>query len=78
MVSVLGELGWWTAYLVLTFQPAMIGLPAGGWFTELGLNAVLPWQETIAAGLNLLLWGGGAAPGAAEIFPERMWQGWRC
>ena len=25
-----------------------------------GAHRVLPWQETIAAGLNLLLWGGGA------------------
>ena len=37
----------------------MIWLSCSAWFTELGLNAVLPWQETIASGLNLLLLGGG-------------------
>ena len=77
MVSVLGELGWWTAYLVLTFQPAMIWLTCSGWFTELGLNAVLPWQETIAAGLNLLLWGGGAALALRRFYREDVAE-WRC
>ena len=38
----------------------MIWLSCSAWFTELGLTAVLPWQETIAVGLNLLLLGGGA------------------
>ena len=60
LVSAFGELGWWAAYLVACFQPVMIWLSCSAWFTELGLTAVLPWQETIAAGLNLLLWGGGA------------------
>ncbi len=27
----------------------MIWLSCSAWFTELGLNAVLPWQETIAS-----------------------------
>lgn len=60
LVSAFGELDWWAAYLVACFQPVMVWLSCSAWFTELGLNAVLPWQETIAAGLNLLLWGGGA------------------
>ena len=60
LVSAFGELDWWAAYLIACFQPVMIWLSCSAWFTELGLNAVLPWQETIAAGLNLLLWGGGA------------------
>ena len=59
LVSVLGELGWWAAYLIACFQPVMIWLSCSAWFTELGLSALLPWQETIASGLNLLLLGGG-------------------
>ena len=59
LVSVLGELGWWAAYLIACFQPVTVWLSCSAWFTELGLNAVLPWQETIASGLNLLLLGGG-------------------
>ena len=60
LVSAFGELGWWAAYLIACFQPVMVWLSCGAWFTELGLTAVLPWQETIASGLDLLLWGGGA------------------
>ncbi|MEI3362783.1 MAG: hypothetical protein V8R75_09640 [Oscillospiraceae bacterium] len=60
VISVLGELGWWAAYLIACFQPVMVWLSCSAWFTELGLTAVLPWQETIASGLNLLLLSGGA------------------
>ena len=60
MVSALGELGWWAVYLIACFQPVIVWLSCSAWFTELGLTAVLPWQETIAVGLNLLLLGGGA------------------
>ena len=60
MVSARGELGWWAGYLIACFQPVIVWLSCSAWFTELGLTAVLPWQETIAVGLNLLLLGGGA------------------
>mgnify|MGYP005769796449 CR=1 FL=1 len=60
LLSAFGELGWWAVYLIACFQPVMLWLSCSAWFTELGLTAVFPWQETIAAGLNLLLWGGGA------------------
>ena len=59
VISVLGELGCWAAYLVACFQPVMVWLACNAWFTELGLTAVLPWQESIAVGLNFLLLGGG-------------------
>lgn len=59
VISALGELGWWVAYLIACFQPVVIWLSCSAWFTELGLNAVLPWQESIAVGLNFLLLGGG-------------------
>ena len=60
LISALGELGWWAAYLIACFQPVMVWLSCSAWFTELGLTAVLPWQETIASGLNLLLLGAGS------------------
>ncbi len=59
VISALGELGWWAAYLIACFQPVVVWLSCSAWFTELGLNAVLPWQESIAVGLNFLLLGAG-------------------
>ena len=59
LISVLGELGWWAAYLIACFQPVMVWLSCSAWFTELGLSAVLPWQESIAVVLNFLLLGAG-------------------
>lgn len=61
LTSVLGNLKLWVGYVVSCFQPAIVWLCCGGWFTELGLNAVLPWQETIAVGADLLLLGAGTA-----------------
>ena len=59
LISVLGELGWWAAYLIACFQPVIIWLSCSAWFTELGLSALLPWQESIAVVLNFLLLGAG-------------------
>ena len=59
LISVLGELGWWAAYLIACFQPVIIWLSCSAWFTELGLSALLPWQERIAVVLNFLLLGAG-------------------
>ena len=61
LTSVLGNLKLWVGYVVSCFQPIVVWLCCGGWFTELGLNAVLPWQETIAVGADLLLLGAGTA-----------------
>ena len=59
LISVLGELGWWAAYLIACFQPVMIWLSCSAWFTELGLSALLPWQETIKRTEPAVLLGGG-------------------
>ncbi|WP_295719887.1 hypothetical protein [uncultured Oscillibacter sp.] len=59
--SVLGNLKLWVGYEISCFQPTIVWLCCGGWFTELGLNAVLPWQETITVVLDLLLLGAGTA-----------------
>jgi len=53
--------GLWPLYFLLGFLPGQLWLCAGGWFTELGLSALLPWQETISAGLNLAVFGIGTA-----------------
>ena len=59
LLSAFGELDWWAAYLIACFQPVMVWLSCNAWFTELGLTAVLPWQESIALVLNFLLLGAG-------------------
>lgn len=61
LTSALGNLKLWVGYALSCFQPIVVWLCCGGWFTELGLNAVLPWQETIAVGADLLLLGAGTA-----------------
>lgn len=61
LTSALGNLKLWVGYVLSCFQPTIVWLCCGGWFTELGLNAVLPWQETIAVGADLLLLGAGTA-----------------
>lgn len=60
-MSAAAALKLWPAYFALRFQPLSIWLSAGGWFTELGLSAVVPWQETVTAALDLTLLSLGAA-----------------
>lgn len=57
--SFCGSVGLWVIYLLLGFLPVNLWLCVGGWFTELGLSAVIPWQETVSAVLNLALLGVG-------------------
>ena len=59
LTSALGELRLWAAYLLFCFQPTLVWLCCGGWFTELGLNAVLPFQESLATAANLIILGAG-------------------
>lgn len=59
--SVLAELGFWTAYALCTFEPVLVLLDPVGWFTELGLNAFVPWQETVVTASWLAALGGGTA-----------------
>lgn len=61
LTSALGNLKLWVGYVISCFQPTVVWLCCGGWFTELGLNAVLPWQETIAVAADLLLLSTGTA-----------------
>ena len=55
LTSVLGNLPLWVGYVISCFQLPLVWISCNAWFTELGLNAVLPWQETIATAGNLLL-----------------------
>lgn len=59
--SVLGNLPLWVGYVISCFQLPLVWISCSAWFTELGLNAVPPWQETIATVGNLLLLGAGTA-----------------
>lgn len=43
------------AYIVSCFQPVILWLDEGVWFTDSGLNTVLPWQEPIITALWLTL-----------------------
>ena len=61
LTSALGNLKLWVGYGLSCFQLTIVWLCCGGWSTELGLNAVLPWQETIAVAGNLVLLGIGTA-----------------
>ena len=55
------QAGLWMGYALLTFQPVSVWLTINGWFTELGLNAFIPWQETVGTGLSLAAGGLGTA-----------------
>ena len=55
------QLGLWMGYALLTFQPVSLWLSINGWFTELGLSAFVPWQETVATGVGLAICGAGTA-----------------
>lgn len=61
LTSVLGNIPLWVGYMISCFQLPLVWISCSAWFTELGLNAVLPWQETIATGGNLLLLSAGTA-----------------
>ena len=61
LTSVLGNLKLWVGYVISCFQLPLVWIGCSAWFTELGLNAVLPWQETIATAGNLLLLSAGTA-----------------
>ncbi|MCI8437864.1 MAG: hypothetical protein HFF40_07055 [Lawsonibacter sp.] len=55
------QAGLWMGYALLTFQPVSVWLYVNGWFTELGLNAFVPWQESMGTGLSLAICGAGTA-----------------
>ncbi len=57
-ISLCTSAGLWTLVMLLCVAPIRLWMVASGWFTELGLNAVLPWQETAGVALHLLLLGG--------------------
>ena len=47
--------GLWMAFYLISIHPACLWLSCNAWFTELGLNALVPWQETQGLTLALLL-----------------------
>ena len=57
LTTFLGERKWWAAYEATCFQPVILWLDEGAWFTESGLNAIAPFQECLGVCLNLALCG---------------------
>ena len=47
--------GWWQLASALMWHPLNIWQNQGHWFTEMGPYSTMPWQETVASGLNLVL-----------------------
>ncbi len=66
----------WILYFFTTLQPLLLWLNQGGWFTELGINAVLPWHETVGTALALLLCGVGIWA-ALRRFDRKDLIGWK-
>lgn len=62
-----GDVKAWLAYLALQFTPVGLWLNQPQWFTDGGVNTVLPWQECWAAVLCLAV-GGAALALAARRF----------
>ena len=54
-------LGWWEAFVVFTFNPVLLLLEVNAWFTEVGMNTFIPWQETVGTVGGLALLSGGTA-----------------
>lgn len=47
----------WGLYFVTTLQPSAVWLSVNVWFTESGISAFLPLQETVSVALNLVICG---------------------
>ncbi len=46
----LAQVGLWVAFYLVSFLPVGLWLNSGAWFTEMGMNAILPWQECVSVG----------------------------
>lgn len=55
--SVAANCGLWQLFVLLSVSPTRLWVQSSGWFTELGLNALVPWQETWGTVWNLLALG---------------------
>lgn len=49
------QMGWWELHALLMWHPITLWKVQGYWFTEMGPYALIPWQESIAMVVNLLL-----------------------
>ncbi len=57
--QIVNQLGWWNMHALLMWHPISLWKIQGYWFTEMGPYATIPWQESIAVVVNLLLLGVG-------------------
>lgn len=51
------KIGLWGLHALLMWHPISLWKVQGYWFTEMGPYALIPWQESIAVAVNLLLLG---------------------
>lgn len=49
-----GDSGSWGIYALSMWSPVMVWWSQPLWFSDMGINAVVPWQECMASGLCLL------------------------
>jgi hypothetical protein len=50
-----GSLGLQTLHFAFAFSPVVIWYMAGQWFTDMGALAIVPWQETWAVAINIVV-----------------------
>ena len=55
--QIINQMGWWNMHALLMWHPISLWKTQGYWFTEMGPYATIPWQESIAVVVNLLLLG---------------------
>ena len=55
--ALMAQGGLWVAFYLVGFLPVGLWLNSGAWFTEMGMNAILPWQECASVGVIFLLAG---------------------
>ena len=52
-----GNAGNWAIYEVILWSPVMLWWLQPLWFSDMGIHAVIPWQECVAGALCILLCG---------------------
>lgn len=57
LVQIVEQMGWWKLHALLMWHPVSLWNIQGYWFTEMGPYATIPWQESIAIVVNLILLG---------------------
>lgn len=54
---IINQIGWWDIHALLMWHPISLWNKQSHWFTEMGPYTTIPWQESIAMVINLVLLG---------------------